>query len=100
MINSTFLGDVAINYKLESSTGFPFTWSTPTLGSKGSLVVAGDLENNVVVLHRYLFNDYDYVPSQTVKNISANIINDTGYYNQIDLDTFTVDDDPDSIVNK
>ena len=88
------------NYKLESSTGFPFTWSTPTLGSKGSLVVAGDLENNVVVLHRYLFNDYDYVPSQTVKNISANIINDTGYYNQIDLDTFTVDDDPDSIVNK
>ena len=88
------------NYKLESSTGFPFTWSTPTLGSKGSLVVAGDLENNVVVLHRYLFNDYDYVPSQTVKNISANIINDTGYYNQIDLDTFTVEDDPDSIVNK
>lgn len=88
------------NYKLKSSTGFPFTWSTPTHGSKGSLVVAGDLENNVVVLHRYLFNDYDYVPSQTVKNISANIINDTGYYNQIDLDTFTVEDDPDSIVNK
>ena len=58
-------------------SGFPFTWSTPTLGSKGSLVVAGDLENNVVVLHRYLFNDYDYVPSQTVKNISANIINET-----------------------
>ena len=86
------------NYELISSTGFPFTWATPTI-SGVSYVTACDLENNVVMLHRYLFDDYEYEASQTVKNISTNIVNATGYSNQLDLDTYTVEDDVDSIVN-
>lgn len=86
------------NYELTSSTGFPFTWATPTI-SGVSYVTACDLENNVVILHRYLFDDEDYEASQTVKNISQNIVNATGYTNQIDLDTYTVEEDEESIVN-
>jgi LCP family protein required for cell wall assembly len=85
------------NYDIASSVGFPFTWATPTLASKGSIVAACDLETNVTVLHRYLYDDYDYEPSQTVKNISARVVSDTGYSNQIDLDTFTVENDEESI---
>ncbi len=86
------------DYELVSSSGFPFTWATPTI-SGVSYVTACDLENNVVMLHRYLFDDYDYEASQTVKTISANVVNATGYSNQLDLDTYTVEDDVDSIVN-
>ncbi len=86
------------NYELTSSTGFPFTWATPTI-SGVSYVTACDLENNVVILHRYLFNDADYEPSQTVINISQNIVNATGYTNEIDLNTYTVEEDEESIVN-
>jgi LCP family protein required for cell wall assembly len=86
-----------LNYDLSSSVGFPFTWATTTLSSKGSIVVACDLETNVTVLHRYLYDDEDYEPSQTVKSISAVVSSDTGYGNQIDLDTYTVENDEESI---
>jgi hypothetical protein len=82
---------------MSSSVGFPFTWATPTLAVKGSIVAPCDLENNVTILHRYLFDDYDYEPSQTVKNISAQVSSDTGYYNQIDLETYTIENDEESI---
>jgi LCP family protein required for cell wall assembly len=85
------------DYELSSSVGFPFTWATTTLGSKGSVVVACDLETNVTALHRYLFDDYDYEATQTVKNISSRVYSDTGYANQIDLDTFEVENDEESI---
>ena len=39
------------------------------------------LESNVQKLHQELFNEQDYVPSQTVKDISNQIINKTGYSN-------------------
>ncbi len=87
------------DYELTSSTGFPFTWATPTLNSV-SYVTACNLENNVVLLHRYLYDDYDYTPSATVQTISANIVTKTGYGNQIDLDTYEIEEDADSIVNK
>lgn len=95
----TDLAKQCFNYKLSESTGFPFTWATPTLDSKGSIVAPCDLENNVIILHRFLFDDFDYVPSQTVKDISAIVSSETGYSNQIDLDTFVIEGDEDSIVN-
>lgn len=86
------------NYKLSTTTGFPFTIASPTMNDV-SYVVACDLETNATALHRFLFNDSNYTPSATVQNISDNIVNESGYGNQLDLDTFTVEDDVDSIVN-
>ena len=38
-----------------------------------------ELNNNVSELHKQLFNEENYIPSDTVKQISQDIINDTGY---------------------
>ena len=42
------------------------------------MLFRSDLEKNVIELHQYLFGDYDYVPSNTVKGYSAYIAQDTG----------------------
>ena len=68
------------NYSLGETTGFPFSKNTTTLGSKGSVVVPCDLETNVIQLHAFLYEDDDYVPSQTVQANSQKIISDTGFH--------------------
>lgn len=66
------------NYELVDTTGFPFKLCTLNMGAKGDVVVPCDLAENVTQLHRYLFNDEQYVPSNTVKSFSAEIIAETG----------------------
>lgn len=68
------------NYSLGETVGFPFEKNTITLGSKGSVVVPCDLESNVTQLHVFLYDDTAYVPTDTVKQNSAQIINDTGFH--------------------
>lgn len=67
------------NYSLGETTGFPFEKNSVTLGSKGSVVAPCDLESNVIELHAFLYDDENYTPTETVKNNSAQIINDTGF---------------------
>ena len=67
------------NYKLGETTGFPFEKNTKKLGSKGDCVIPCDLEANVKQLHAFLYDDNTYEPTDTVKEKSAQIINDTGY---------------------
>ena len=67
------------DYELADSTGFPFSKYPAKLGgSKGDVVMCADLENNVRALHRYLYNDANYVPSATVINYSDLIKNNYG----------------------
>lgn len=67
------------DYELADSTGFPFSKYPARLGgSKGDVVICADLENNVRALHRYLYNDTNYVPSATVINYSDLIKNNYG----------------------
>lgn len=68
------------NYKLGETSGFPFEKNTITLGSKGSVVVPCDLVSNVTKLHMFLYDDAEYTPTNTVKDNSAKIINDTGFH--------------------
>ena len=68
------------NYSLGETIGFPFEKNTTTLGNKGSVVVPCDLESNVKQLHVFLYDDNEYAPTDTVKNNSAQIINDTGFH--------------------
>lgn len=67
------------NYNITETAGFPReeNRSTGTVGTKGSCVIPVDLEENVKWLHQFLFNDYEYVPSETVKECSAKIAADT-----------------------
>jgi len=67
-----------MSYELADTTGFPFRLTTATLGKKGSVVVPCDLLGNVTDLHKYLFNEYNYTPSNTVTSFSQAIITETG----------------------
>ena len=68
-------------YNVTDSDGFPFEDSraTGTIGSKGSCVIPMSLEKNVVKLHEFLF-DEEYTTSDTVKECSQKVENDTKAY--------------------
>ena len=70
----------AQEYTIVASDGFPFEdmRATGTVGRKGSCVMPVDLEANVVKLHKFLFNVDNYEPSDSVKEYSAKIRQDTG----------------------
>lgn len=87
-------------YELDVTTGFPFTWNTETLDDLGSILGACDLETNVTMLHKFLYGNDNYEASNTVKDISQRVIDRTGFTNTLDLDTFQIEDDVDSIVDK
>ena len=73
------LASQLMNYELADTTGFPFHLTTANLGgSKGSVVIPCDLVTNVTDLHKYLFNDFNYIPSNTVTSFSQAVIQETG----------------------
>lgn len=79
---ASLLKDVA-NYQVVAQDGMPFESlrGTGTIGSKGSCVVALDLESNVTMLHEFLFGVENYVPSSQVKEYSSIIRNEISQYN-------------------
>lgn len=72
-------------YKIVDENGFPHESmrGAGTLGSK-SYVYAIDLDDNVKWLHEFLFNDVDYVPSETVASYSEAVHNFVSQYVDID----------------
>ncbi len=69
-------------YSIADESGFPAAGmvTTGTIGSKGSCVIPIDLESNVIWLHKFLFNEDDYVPSSTVTEYSKAIYDETDSY--------------------
>lgn len=65
-------------YKISSTTGFPTDLTTKTMPRCGDTVIPADLVNNVKQLHQYMFDDDNYIPSQTVQAISSTIVTNTG----------------------
>lgn len=66
-----------INYSVSETFGWPYITEGITKG--GWLGIPITLEKNVSELHKQLFNKENYIPSDTVKQISQDIIDDTGY---------------------
>lgn len=64
-------------YKVTQSIGWPYNTKGKTIDRWYGIPVT--LETNVTQLHQEAFGEKDYVPSQTVKTISENIIKKTGY---------------------
>lgn len=97
-----------IDFSLTGSEGFPFTCDTPTING-ASMVVAQGLSYNVTKLHEFLFDEKNYVPSNTVNNISDYLETYTGIptvrlpedrekdnssdYGYSDYDSYDEDDD-------
>ena len=73
------LGNVT-KYNITGSDGFPFesNRSTGTVGSKGSCVIPVHLDENVALLHKFLFDDEAYQVSAQVQQYSQKVSSDTG----------------------
>ncbi len=65
------------SYKITDSIGWPYETKGITLDRWYGIPVT--LENNVKRLHQEAFDEADYTPSDTVKDISNQIIEKTGY---------------------
>ncbi len=72
------MGRGITKYHLTETMGFPSARGDAKIKSKGACVIPQTLESNVVELHKFLFGDEDYRPTETVKSISQKIIADTG----------------------
>ena len=67
----------ATSIKIADSIGWPYETKGITLDRWYGVPVT--LESNVTRLHKEVFGESDYVPSETVKQISNEIIEKTGY---------------------
>ena len=65
------------SFNIVDSFGWPY--ETKGITKDRWYGVPVDLESNVSKLHEDLFGEENYVPTETVKNISNSIIKDTGY---------------------
>lgn len=77
------LASDAMNYKMGDNTGFPFDQETGSFKvsyqkKSASCVVSADLASNVKQLHEFLFGTTDYEVTESVQNISDEIVNRTG----------------------
>ncbi|MDO5338407.1 MAG: LCP family protein, partial [Eubacteriales bacterium] len=68
-----------LSYRIDETTGFPQMIQMTDLPTKGSVVIPTTLESNVVELHKFLFSDDEYTPSDTVKSKSDTIVDLTGF---------------------
>lgn len=78
-------------YSIASTSGFPFEMTTANLAQTNSTVVPIGLEDDVSMLHKYLFDTEGYQPSKTVQVISQAIMDKTGITEDskpIDVDGF------------
>ncbi len=68
----------AVSYKISESVGWPYEIKGATI-NKIWYGVPVNLEENVRKMHKEMFNEDSYEPSETVKNISESIKKKTGY---------------------
>ena len=66
-----------LSYNVKESIGWPYETKGITLDRWYGVPVT--LEENVKELHEELFGQTDYIPTQTVQDISDKIVNKTGY---------------------
>lgn len=72
------VGRTIPKFHISETAGFPSARGEAKLGKKGDCVIPQTLEKNVIEIHRFLFGDENYVPTDTVRAISKKIISDTG----------------------
>ena len=68
-----------LSYSLDENLGFPIRFAYYSSDSKGSCIAPENLQENVVALQRFLFNNTAYVPTQNVRRISDELAAETGF---------------------
>lgn len=67
------MGMNMMSYRIDETTGFPYTTKDVDLGSKGEVLVPDTLESNVIQLHEFLYPGQSYTPSSTIQERSQKI---------------------------
>ncbi len=72
------------NYRIVDEGGFPeqSMWLNANMGAKGACIIPNSLEDNVIWLHQFLFDDETYAVTETVKKHNDKIVSDTSAYIQ------------------
>ena len=65
------------NFKITESIGWPYETKGITMDRWYGIPIT--LESNVIRLHNEVFAEKNYIPSETVKDISNRIVQKTGY---------------------
>lgn len=73
---------VILDFSLDATTGYPFTYDPDVTIKEASCVVVAGHAYNVTKLHQYLFGDYDYSSSEMVLKIDEDLRKLTGVYTQ------------------
>jgi hypothetical protein len=66
-------------FSMDEILGFPIRFAYYSSDSKGSCIAPENLQENVVALQRFLFNNTAYVPTQNVRRISDELAAETGF---------------------
>ena len=69
---------IIMDFELSGSEGFPSNLTTGTINGASYVIPLG-LSANVTELHKFLYAEEDYVPTENVNSVSAYIVNYTGY---------------------
>ena len=69
---------VVLDFSLNSTIGYPFTYDPDVKINGASCVVVAGHAYNVKKLHEYLFEDYDYSPSEMVLEIDEDLMDLSG----------------------
>lgn len=75
------LGNIT-KYSIAEEAGFPAEElrTTGNIGAKGSCIIPQNLEENVVWLHQFLFDDMDYEVTENIKDYDVIIKSETNQY--------------------
>ena len=75
------LGNIT-KYSIAEEAGFPTEElrTTGNIGAKGSCIIPQNLEENVVWLHQFLFDDMDYEVTENIKDYDVIIKSETNQY--------------------
>lgn len=76
----------AKSYILAGTAGYPFSMTTGSFGSAGSLDIPCTVTANVTAAQYYLYGNDDYTPSETVSQINDLIYSIGGYTEEDALD--------------
>lgn len=67
------MGAGMLSYSFDETCGFPYEHTGKNIDGKGDVVIPDTLETNVKELHKFLFADDDYMPSDVVVHRSQKI---------------------------
>ena len=67
------MGAGMLSYSFDETCGFPYEHTGKNIDGKGDVVIPDTLETNVKELHKFLFADNDYMPSDVVVHRSEKI---------------------------